>query len=106
MKLRQRVSLEKKVQVNKNPSKEINLRDFIWEEEEFEFNPKVNRHKKFLHSKKRQLEKEKFADKKKIFNDPLILDEHSRYMSKIEKSLLQDYYDSDSDEDFKEYRVK
>lgn len=98
--------METKIKVNKKLPKEINLRDFIWEEEEFQFNPKVNRHKKFLHSKKRQLEKEKFADKKKIFNDSLILDEHSRYMSKIEKSLLQDYYDSDSDEDFKEYRVK
>lgn len=98
--------MEIKIKVNKKPPKEINLRDFIWEEEEFQFNPKVNRHKKFLHSKKRQLEKEKFADKKKIFNDPFILDEHSRYMSKIEKSLLQDYYDSDSDEDFQEYRVK
>lgn len=98
--------METKIKVNKKPPKEINLRDFIWEEEEFQFSPKVNRHKKFLHSKKRQLEKEKFADKKKIFNDSLILDEHSRYMSKIEKSLLQDYYDSDNDEDFQEYRVK
>ena len=106
MKLHQRVSLEKKVQVSKKPNKEIDLKDFIWEEEEFQFNPKVNRHKKFLHSKKRQLEKEKFADKKKIFNDSLILDEHNRYMSKIEKSLLQDYYDSDSDEDFQEYKIK
>lgn len=100
------LQVETKIKVNKKPLKEINLRDFIWEEEEFQFNPKVNRHKKFLHSKKRQLEKEKFADKKKIFNDSLILDEHNRYMSKIEKSLLQDYYDSDSDEDFQEYRVK
>lgn len=98
--------METKIKVNKKPPKEINLRDFIWEEEEFQFNPKVNRHKKFLHSKKRQLEKEKFADKKKIFNDSLILDEHNRYMSKIEKSLLQDYYDSDSDEDFQEYKIK
>jgi len=98
--------VETKIKVNKKPPKEINLRDFIWEEEEFQFNPKVNRHKKFLHSKKRQLEKEKFADKKKIFNDSLILDEHNRYMSKIEKSLLQDYYDSDSDEDFQEYKIK
>ena len=100
------LQVETKIKVNKKPPKEINLRDFIWEEEEFQFNPKVNRHKKFLHSKKRQLEKEKFADKKKIFNDSLILDEHNRYMSKIEKSLLQDYYDSDSDEDFQEYKIK
>jgi len=106
LKPRQKVNLEKKEQVNKKSNKEIDLKDFIWEQEEFEFNPKINRHKKFLHSKKRQLEKEKFADKKKIFNDPFILDEHSRYMSKIEKSLLQDYYDSDSDEDFKEYKIK
>ena len=98
--------METKIKVNKKPPKEINLRDFIWEEEEFQFNPKVNRHKKFLHSKKRQLEKEKFANNKKIFNDSFILDEHSRYMSKIEKSLLQDYYDSDNDEDFQEYKIK
>ena len=100
------LQVETKIKVNKKPPKEINLQDFIWEEEEFQFNPKVNRHKKFLHSKKRQLEKEKFANDKKIFNDPFILDEHSRYMSKIEKSLLQDYYDSDSDEDFQEYKIK
>ena len=90
----------------KNPQKEIDLKDFIWEQEEFKFQPKINRHKKFLHSKKRQLEKEKFADKKKIFNDPFILDEHSRYMSKVEESLLQDYYDRDDEEDFAGYRIK
>lgn len=90
----------------KNPQKEIDLKDFIWEQEEFKFQPKINRHKKFLHSKKRQLEKEKFADKKKIFNDPFILDEHSRYMSKVEESLLQDYYDRDDEEDFTGYRIK
>ena len=98
--------METKIKVNKKPPKEINLRDFIWEEEEFQFNPKVNRHKKFLHSKKRQLEKEKFANNKKIFNDSLILDEHNRYMSKIEKSLLQDYYDTDNEEDFQGYKIK
>lgn len=87
--------------------KEINLRDYIWEQEEFEFNPKVNRHKKFLHAKKRQLEKEKYADNKKIYNDSLIVDEHQRYMSKIEQSILQDYYDRDDDEDdFEGYRIK
>lgn len=90
----------------KNPQKEIDLKDFIWEQEEFKFEPKENRHKKFLHSKKRQLEKEKFADKKKIFNDPFILDEHNRYMSKVEESLLQDYYDRDDEEDFAGYRIK
>lgn len=89
----------------KNPSKEIDLKDFIWEQEEFKFEPKVNRHKKFLKAKKRQLEKEKYADDKKIYNDSLIADEHQRYMSKVEQSLLSDYYDME-DEDYKRYRVK
>ena len=71
--------------------KEINLRDFTWEEEEFNFEPKPNRHKKFLKAKRRQLEKEKYVDNKRKFTDQLILDEHKRYMSKIEESLNQDY---------------
>jgi hypothetical protein len=92
--------------VSKNNSqKEINLRDFIWEEEEFQFNPKVNRHKKFLHSKKRQLEKEVYANNKKTI-DPVILDGRKKYISKIEESLLQDYYDRDDEEDYKGYRIK
>lgn len=86
-------------------NKEINLKDYIWEEEEFEFNPKVNRHKKFLKAKKRQLQKENYADIKRK-NNTIILDEHEKYMSKIEKSLLQDYYDIDNEEDFKEYKIK
>ena len=93
--------------MNKKPPKEINLRDFIWEEEEFQFNPKVNRHKKFLHSKKRQLEKENFANIKKQQNlDSIVLDEHQRYISKIEESLLQDYYDREDEEEYKGYRIK
>ena len=81
--------------------KEIDLKDFIWEEEEFHFQPKVNRHSKFLNAKKRQLQKENYANQK----NPIYADEHQRYMSKLEESLLQDYYDSDED-DYIEYRVK
>lgn len=90
----------------KNKQVDYNLNDFSWETEEFEFNPKVNRHKKFLHAKKRQLEKEKYADDKKIYNDSLIADEHQRYMSKVEQSILQDYYDRDDEDDFDGYRIK
>ena len=90
----------------KNKQVDYNLNDFSWETEEFEFNPKVNRHKKFLHAKKRQLEKEKYADDKKIYNDSLIADEHQRYMSKVEQSILQDYYDRDDENDFDGYRIK
>ncbi len=90
----------------KNKQVDYNLNDFSWETEEFEFNPKVNRHKKFLHAKKRQLEKEKYADNKKIYNDSLIADEHQRYMSKVEQSILQDYYDRDDEDDFDGYRIK
>lgn len=86
----------------KNPPKEIDLKDFIWEQEEFKFEPKVNRHKKFLKAKKRQLEKEKMADKKDF---SALEEEYLRYNSKIEQSLLSDYYDME-DEDYKGYRVK
>ena len=89
----------------KNPPKEINLKDYIWEQEDFEFTPKPNRHKKFLKAKRRQLEKENFANKKKAFIDPIILDDHQRFVSKIEQSLLQDYYDNEED-DIQEYRIK
>ena len=88
-----------------NPPKEINLRDFIWEQEEFKFEPKINRHKKFIKAKKRQLEKEAYANEKKK-TDSIILNEHGRYISKLEESLLQDYYDQDDDEDYKGYRIK
>lgn len=94
--------------MSKNSSqKEINLRDFIWEEEEFQFNPKINRHKKFLKAKKRQLEKEGFVNLKKKQNlDLLSLDRNQKYISKLEESLLQDYYDRDDEEDYKGYRIK
>lgn len=95
--------MEKKVSKKNNLQKEINLRDYIWEQEEFKFEPKVNRHKKFLHAKKRQLEKEKYANDKK--HDYSILGEYDRYISKVEESLLQDYYDRE-DEDYGEYRIK
>lgn len=88
--------------MSKNKTQDYNLRDFIWEQEEFKFEPKVNRHKKFLKAKKRQLEKEKMADKKDI---SALEEEYLRYNSKIEQSLLSDYYDME-DEDYKGYRVK
>ena len=88
--------------MSKNKTQDYNLRDFIWEQEEFKFEPKVNRHKKFLKAKKRQLEKEKMADKKDFST---LEEEYLRYNSKIEQSLLSDYYDME-DEDYKGYRVK
>ena len=33
--------------MSKEPTKEIDLKDFIWEQEEFKFEPKENRHRKF-----------------------------------------------------------
>lgn len=95
--------------MSKKFAKEINLKDYIWEEEDFEFNPKANRHKKFLKAKKRQLEKEAYAQKKyinKAISAEHILDEHGRYISKIEQSLLQDYYDIEDEEEFIGYRIK
>ena len=89
----------------KNKQEEINLKDFIWEEEEFKFQPKFNRHGKFLNAKKRQLQKENYANQKKVWSDSIYTDEHQRYMSKLEESFLEDYYDSDED-DFMEYRIK
>ena len=92
-----------------NPQKEIDLKDFIWEEEEFDFQPKVNRHRKFLKAKKRQLQKEAYAQKKyinKVNSAEHILDEHGRYISKIEQSLLQDYYDIEDEDEFTGYRIK
>ena len=95
---------EIKIKVSKEPTKEIDLKDFIWEQEEFKFEPKENRHRKFLHSKKRQLEKERQANIKKPKID-VILEEHQRYNSKMERSILQDWYDSEED-DFVQYRLK
>ena len=90
-----------------NTPKEIDLKDFIWEQEEFNFVPKVNRHKKFLKSKKRQLEKEAYVDANRKNNiDCTFFNEHQRYISKVEESLLQDYYDRDDDEDYKGYKIK
>ena len=89
-----------------NSSKEIDLKDFTWEEEEFKFEPKPNRHKKFLKAKRKQLQKESYADSKKKFVDALILDEHKRFMSKVEQSLLQDYYDIEDEEDYEGYKIK
>lgn len=89
--------------------KEIDLKDFIWEEEEFKFEPKPNRHKKFLRSKKRQLEKETYINNRKHsieYLEALTTNEHKRFISKIEESLLQDYYDRDDEEDYKGYRIK
>lgn len=93
----------------KNKQEDYNLRDYIWEEEEFSFQPKVNRHKKFLHAKKRQLEKEKYADKKKEFTDPIVWDEYGRTMAKredAERRIAYEDYDLEDDDDFVRYRIK
>lgn len=93
----------------KNKQKDYNLIDFTWEEEEFNFQPKVNRHKKFLHAKKRQLEKEKYADKKREWTDPIYNDEYGRIMSKreeAERRIAYEDYDLEDDDDFVRYRVK
>lgn len=93
----------------KSKQKDYNLIDFTWEEEDFNFQPKVNRHKKFLRAKKRQLEKEKYADKKKGFTDPIIWDEYGRMMSKredAERRIAYEDYDLEDDEEFVRYRIK
>ena len=99
-----------------NKPKDYNLRDYIWEEEEFQFTPKVNRHKKFLHSKKRQLEKERYVDKRKrnlinnYLNDvEVIKKEHERYVAKLEDAenrIAYEDYDIEDDDDFVRYRIK
>lgn len=95
--------------MSKSKTQDYDLKDFTWEEEEFQFQPKVNRHKKFLHAKKRQLEKEKNADKKKQFTDTIIWDEYGRMMSKredAERRIAYEDYDLEDDEDFTRYRIK
>lgn len=95
--------------MSKNKTQDYDLKDFTWEEEEFQFQPKVNRHKKFLHAKKRQLEKEKNADKKRQFTDQIIWDEYGRMMSKredAERRIAYEDYDLEDDEDFTRYRIK
>lgn len=95
--------------MSKNKTQDYNLRDFIWEEEEFEFQPKDNRHGKFLHAKRRQLEKERNADKKKIWTNSNYNDEYDRMMSKredAERRIAYEDYDLEDDEDFTRYRIK
>ncbi len=95
--------------MSKNKTQDYDLKDFTWEEEEFQFQPKINRHKKFLHAKKRQLEKEKNADKKRQFTDQIIWDEYGRMMSKredAERRIAYEDYDLEDDEDFTRYRIK
>ena len=95
--------------MSKNKTQDYNLRDFIWEEEEFEFQPKDNRHGKFLHAKRRQLEKEKNADKKKMWTNSNYNDEYGRMMSKredAERRIAYEDYDLEDDEDFTRYRIK
>ena len=100
----------------KNNPKDYNLKDYTWEEEEFQFTPKVNRHKKFLHSKKRQLEKERYVDKQKrnlinsYLNDiEVIKNDHERYAAKLkdaENRIAYEDYDIEDDEQFVRYRIK
>lgn len=100
----------------KNKHQDYNLRDYIWEEEEFTFQPKVNRHKKFLHAKKRQLEKEKYVNERKrnlinnYLNDiEVIKNDHERYVAKLkdaERRITYEDYDLEDDDDFVRYRIK
>ena len=100
------LQVKKKMSQKNKQEKEIDLKDFTWEEEEFKFEPKLNRHKKFLKAKRKQLQKESYADSKKKFVDAFILDERKRFMSKVEQSLLQDYYDIEDEEDYEGYKIK
>ena len=93
----------------KKQTEDYNLRDFTWEEEEFEFQPKENRHGKFLHAKKRQLQKEHYADQKRVFYDNVIKDEYKRFTSKCEdaeRRIAYEDYDLEDDDDFVRYRIK
>ena len=95
--------------MSKKNKQDYNLKDYIWEEEEFSFQPKINRHKKFLHAKKRQLEKEKYADNKKVWTDPIYNDEYNRIMAKredAERRIAYEDYDLEDDDDFVRYRIK
>lgn len=83
-----------------NKQKDYDLKDYIWEEEDFEFQPKVNRHKKFLHAKKRQLEKERKA----FLKDKVIQMDNEIYEAKkknAEKRIAYEDYDLDFDEEEK-----
>lgn len=89
----------------KKQTEDYNLRDFTWEEEEFKFQPKENRHGKFLHAKKKQLQKERYADAK----DKVVYIENNILFAKradAEKRLAYEDYDLEDDEDFVRYRIK
>lgn len=91
--------------MSKKSNKEIDLKDFIWEEEEFKFQPKENRHGKFLHAKKKQLQKEHYADAK----DKVVYIENNILFAKradAEKRLAYEDYDLEDDDDFVRYRIK
>ena len=100
----------------KNKHQDYNLKDYIWEEEEFTFQPKTNRHKKFLHAKMRQLEKEKYVNERKrnlinnyLNNIEVIKNDHERYVVKLkdaERRIAYEDYDLEDDNDFVRYRIK
>ena len=95
--------------MSKKKTQDYDLKDFTWEEEEFQFQPKVNRHGKFLHAKKRQLQKEYQANQKRIWTDSIYNNEYNRTMAKredAERRIAYEEYDLEDDDDFVRYRVK
>jgi len=89
----------------KNNQTDYNLKDYTWEEEDFNFNPKPNRHKKFLHAKKRQLQKEYYADTKdKVIqmDNEVLRDKRNE----ADRLIAYEDYDIEDDEQFVRYRIK
>lgn len=89
----------------KKQTEDYNLRDYIWEEEEFKFQPKENRHNKFLHAKKKQLQKEHYANTK----DKVVYMDNDIFMSKqkdAERRLVYEDYELEDDNNFIRYRIK
>ena len=89
----------------KNNQTDYNLKDYTWEEEDFNFNPKPNRHKKFLHAKKRQLQKEYYVDiKDKVIqmDNEVLRDKRNE----ADRLIAYEDYDIEDDEQFVRYRIK
>lgn len=89
----------------KQKEQDYNLRDYIWEEEEFKFNPKENRHKKFIHAKKRQLQKEHYANiKDKVIEIEYNIIQNKR--AEADKYIAYEDYDFDEEDGFIRYKIK
>lgn len=89
--------------MSKNKVKEVeyDLKDFIWEEEEFTFNPKNNRHRTLLNVKRKQRLKDKMtADrnntKRGIFkhmHKKMIADAEAVINGEISEEDYEDFYE-------------